>query len=199
MGGARDHRLSWLRAMILSLETDRLYVRPFMPSDLAEASRIFGEQDDAGAVRERVEWLQWCALSYRWLDRLKQPPFGDYAIVERETGNVVGACGYVPTIAPFAQLDFPSGGWSTSTRNMVEVGLYYHVDPLRRRRGYATEATRELIRYAREQLRLARIVATTTYDNRESMGVMVNVGMRIGRNRLPAPEWLQIVGVTNFE
>jgi hypothetical protein len=46
---------------------------------------------------------------------------------------------------------------------------------------------------------VARIVATTTYDNRESIGVMAKVGMRIGQNRLSTPPWLQVVGMIDFE
>jgi hypothetical protein len=52
-----------------------------------------------------------------------------------------------------------------------------------------------MIDYAFQQLRLKRIVATTTYDNAASMGVMQKVGMRIARNPYPDPPWLQVVGV----
>ena len=77
----------------------------------------------------------------------------------------------------------------------VEVGLYWSVVPEQQRRGYATEAASALVDYAFETLRLARILATTDYDNSASIGVMRKLGMRIERNPLPEPEWLQIVGV----
>jgi [ribosomal protein S5]-alanine N-acetyltransferase len=42
---------------------------------------------------------------------------------------------------------------------------------------------------------LRRVVATTTYDNEASMGVMRKLGMRIERNPFPDPPWLQVVGI----
>jgi RimJ/RimL family protein N-acetyltransferase len=73
--------------------------------------------------------------------------------------------------------------------------LYYALSPARHRRGYATEAVRAMIDYAFRRLRLRRIIATTTYNNEASMGVMRKVGMCIEKNPFPDPPWLQVVGV----
>jgi hypothetical protein len=51
--------------------------------------------------------------------------------------------------------------------------------------------------YALSTLHLERVLATTTYDNAASIGVMRKLGMRIERNPLSTPEWLQVVGVLN--
>ena len=40
-----------------------------------------------------------------------------------------------------------------------------------------------------------RIVATTSYDNLASIAVMRKLSMRIERNPLPDPPWLQVVGM----
>ena len=45
------------------------------------------------------------------------------------------------------------------------------------------------------RLRLGRIVATTDYDNIASQGVMRNLDMRIERNPMAEPKWMQIVGI----
>jgi RimJ/RimL family protein N-acetyltransferase len=74
-------------------------------------------------------------------------------------------------------------------------GLYWAVAPSQQRRGYATEAGRALIDHAFGRLKLDRIVATTTYDNVASIGVMQKLGMQIDRNPYPDPPWLQVVGV----
>jgi RimJ/RimL family protein N-acetyltransferase len=184
--------------MILDLVTPRLRLRPFVPADLPEVSRVFGDADHGVDRDQRAEWLAWSALSYRWLDRLHQPPFGDYAMVDRQTNAMVGACGFAPCLAPFGQLDWHSGAPSPA-RHTFEVGIYYHVDPTQRRRGYATEAARALVEHGREHLLLARIVATTTYDNHGSLGVIAKLGMRLLRNRLPDPPWLQAVGIIDFQ
>ena len=52
-----------------------------------------------------------------------------------------------------------------------------------------------LIDYAFTQLHLKRIVATTTYENIASIGVMRKVGMRIEKNPSPDPPWFQVVGI----
>src|SRR5919202_622879 len=105
--------------------------------------------------------------------RLHQPPYGDRALALRGTREVVGACGYVPCLAPFGQI--PALRLSTDAtlgRTSTEFDLYWAVSPAHQRRGYATEAARALIAYAFEELSLARIVATTSYDNAPSIGVM---------------------------
>ena len=52
-----------------------------------------------------------------------------------------------------------------------------------------------MIDFAFKQLHLTRIIATTDYSNIASQGVMRKVGMKITRNPLPDPPWLQVVGV----
>ena len=52
-----------------------------------------------------------------------------------------------------------------------------------------------MIDYAFNALTLKRIVATTTYDNAASMGVMRKLGMRVERNPRSDPPWFQVVGI----
>src|ERR1700751_831918 len=80
-------------------------------------------------------------------------------------------------------------------RTAPEVGLFYAITPALRGQGYATEAAQALVDYDFQQLRLKRIVATTTYENAASMGVMRKLGMRLERNPYAEPPWLQVVGV----
>ena len=182
-----------------TLETERLIIRPFTPDDLDDIHRILdlelGEADfgaeGAKAHGERREWLQWTVLGYEQLARLYQPPYGDRAIVRRDTRELIGACGYVPCLDVFGQLASDRAARFAST----EFGLFWAISPAHQRRGYATEAARALIDYAFKQLHLGRIVATTSYDNAASVGVMRKLGMRIEQNPFPDPPWLQIVGI----
>ena len=59
----------------------------------------------------------------------------------------------------------------------------------------ASEAAQALITYGFGPLNLARIVATTEYENLASIGVMRRLGMHIERNPLPDPFYFQVVGV----
>ena len=151
----------------------------------------------AQTLHERAEWLQWTILSYTQLAKLYQPPYGERAVVHKHTQQLIGACGFVPCLDAFEQFAAlssaprPSQHWLSTP----EVGLFYAMTPAFRGQGYATEAARALVDYAFQHLRLKRIVATTTYENAASMGVMRKIGMRIERNPYQQPPWLQIVGV----
>jgi RimJ/RimL family protein N-acetyltransferase len=186
------------------LETDRLVIRPLIMDDLDAIHRILdielaeAETGTEGAKtrEERARWLQWTVLAYEELARLHQPPYGDRALALRGTPEVVGACGYVPCLAPFGQI--PALRLSTDptpARMSTEFGLYWAISPAHQRRGYATEAARALIAYAFAELGLARVVATTSYDNAPSIGVMRKVGMHTEHNPYPDPPWFQVVGV----
>ena len=188
------------------LETPRLLIRPFTPEDLDAIHRILdvelAEVDvgDGGALtREaRARWLSWTVLGYEQLAWLFQPPYGDRAVTLREGGEVIGAVGFVPCLAPFGQIPAlrgPEGG-AGARGYTPEVGLYYAISPGHQRRGYAAEAAGAMVRYAFEALRVARVVATTTHDNAASQAVMRRLGMRVETNPLPEPPWMQVVGVT---
>jgi ribosomal-protein-alanine N-acetyltransferase len=151
----------------------------------------------AQTLHERAEWLQWTILSYTQLAKLYQPPYGERAVVHKHTQQLIGACGFVPCLDAFEQL----AGFSPAPRPSrpwlftPEFGLFYAITPAFQGQGYATEAAQALVDYAFQHLRLKRIVATTTYENAASIGVMRKLGMRIERNPYPEPPWLQIVGV----
>ena len=180
------------------LETARLRVREFEAGDLEDVHRLLDvELGPEGALNrdQRRDWLTWTVLSYRQLAQLHQPPYGDRAVVLGATGEVVGACGYAPVLDALGQIPSLRCGPERPGLTSPEVGLYYALSPAHRGRGYATEAARALVDHGFAELRLARIVATTTFDNAASAAVMRRLGMRIERNPRPTPPWLQLVGV----
>jgi RimJ/RimL family protein N-acetyltransferase len=191
------------RGRLDTLTTERLAIRPFQHGDLAEIHRILaaafgdGATDSPRALAERGSWLEWNRLNAEWLPRMGQPPYGDRAVTLRDTGEVIGAAGYVPLLMPFDQIPdlARAPGPRAPAAMSAEVGLFWAIDPARQRRGYATEAARALIADAFERLRLWRILATTEYDNAASQAVMRKAGMTLTRNPLPQPPWLQVVGV----
>lgn len=188
-----------------ALETARLLVRPFTMEDLDAAHALFDQPlvaDHTGTQgamtrAQRERWLQWIVLQYEQLALLYQPPYGERAVVLRQSGELIGAVGNVPCLAPFGQIPSLAGNrpQQGAGLNETEFGLYWAIDPAHRRRGYAAEAAGALINYAFSTLRLARIVATTEYQNEASIGVMRKLDMRIERNTLDTPPWLQIVGI----
>lgn len=187
------------------LETERLLIRPFVLTDLADTRRLFDFElnhtqlgtDHLDPLDDRAGWLQWSVLNYVQLARLYQPPYGDRAIVLRSSGELIGSCGYVPCLCPFEQLPgftpaVPSGQPGLFS---PEFGLFYAISPGHQRQGYASEAAQAMIDYAFQSLQLKRVIATTSYDNLASQGVMRKLGMTLTKNPLPDPAWFQVVGV----
>jgi [ribosomal protein S5]-alanine N-acetyltransferase len=179
------------------LMTGRLLVRPFAEDDLPELLAVLQVTDAAGrATSER--YVRHAALNAVVLAELRQPPYGDRALILRGTGSLVGVVGLVPAYGPFDQLrpvDEQSRRARSTSLHRPEVGLYYHIDSGLRGRGYATEAARALVDFAFTELRLARIVATTERDNAASQAVMRHLGMRMHENALDEPAWFQVVGI----
>jgi RimJ/RimL family protein N-acetyltransferase len=193
------------------LETARLNIRPFTMNDLDAFHRIsdlcFGDGakiNDAAAIEANRRMLQWKVLNEEMLARLDQPPYGDRAVVLRETGAVIGAVGYVPCLDRFDLIEalrppLPSGDRDgvrgRLAHNTLEFGLFWMTDPAQQGNGYATEAARAMVDYAFTTLHLPRIIATTEFDNLASQGVMRKLGMQLHRNETGQPPWLQVVGV----
>ena len=177
------------------LETERLLIRPLEDADLPAVAAIL-EADPADAATER--YVRHGGLNAAVLAELGQPPLGDRAIVLRATGELIGLAGLVPAFGPFDQLrsiDEEPKRSRPSASNRIEIGLYYNVDPRRRKQGIATEAAGALVDFAFEELHLGRIIATTERDNLASRAVMRHLGMRVHENALPDPAWFQIVGI----
>lgn len=178
------------------LETQRLVVRPFVMDDTLAINRILNAAFGwTLAPDESISWVRWSVANYKQLEGLHWPPYGDRAIILKETGDLIGSVGFVPCLAPFGQLpSFQQGGQRTD-RMTTEFGLFWAIDPVHQRRGYATEAARAMVDHAFAVLRLRRVVATTEYENVASQSVARKLGMRLERNPLSDPPWFQVVGV----
>ena len=186
------------------LETRRLWIRPLSMRDLNEIHRLFDLElsqaqfgsEGAKTLQERSAWLCWTLLNYEHLARLNQPPYGERAIVLKEGERLIGAVGFVPCLNDFGRIPyFSSPGYQQNPLCSTEFGLFYAISPRFQGQGFASEAAGRMIAYAFDELRLHRVVATTTYENAASIGVMHKLGMHIERNPYPDPPWLQIVGI----
>jgi RimJ/RimL family protein N-acetyltransferase len=173
------------RLHLPTLTSERLIVRPLRAGDGDAVAAVAGEL--------RPGWLEWSVENYGQLESLQQPPYGERAVELRESGEMVGMVGVVPSMGPFGQLP-GFGGAASAERFRPEVGLYWGLAPAHRGNGYATEAAAALIAYGFGEMRLARIVATTMRDNHASIAVMRRLGMRVEENPRPDPFWFQVVG-----
>jgi ribosomal-protein-alanine N-acetyltransferase len=176
------------------LETDRLVIRPFVLDDATVFRRLLEEAFGHGSYgtedTTRV-LLEYNVIADKAHDALHQTPYGDRAIVLKSSGTLIGAVGFAPCLAPFGRLSSFGG----TPHRTSEVGLFWALFPNHWGNGYATEAARAMVAYAFNELKLARIVATTENDNLRSIAVMKRLGMTIERNPLDEPHWFQTLGV----
>lgn len=181
--------------------TERLIIREFRPADLGEIYRILDvelkfidskEQDSS--IAQRKQWLEWTIQGYKQNRLLLNPPYGDHAIVLKDSLQLIGACGFVPLLAPLGLVPYYRyiTGAADTEQNYPEVGIFFAVSSHYQCRGFAHEAASGLIKYGFDTLKLQRIVGITHKYNNPSMAVLKRLGMRI--ETLPDHKWMQVVG-----
>lgn len=145
------------------LTTPRLRLRGWDPSDLEPMAAInadprvgewLGSVIDAEETERRLQ-----AYAYHWEER----GFGLWAVVDRETGELVGRTGFMHW-----------DDWTTAQHD-AEIGWTFA--PERWGHGYATEAARTALDWARAQPALRHIISITRPDNLRSRRVMEKLGL----------------------
>lgn len=179
------------------LETERLIIREFTPDDLDARHQLTLEAfDDDIPTDAGRQYLQWAALNHQELASLHQPPYGDRAVVLKESGQMIGSVGLVPSVIPWGVL--PNHRPPNSPPHYFvspEFGLFWAIMTAHRGQGYATEAGGALIDYVFQKLYAERIVATTEHTNAASQRVMHKLGMTLEANPGDQPVWFEVVGV----
>lgn len=147
---------------IPTLETDRLILRGMRVSDTedmyAYARRpsvtqylTWNPHTDPAETRE---YLTYVGQRYRTGD------FYDWAVVDRESGHMIGTCGFTSFNCP---------------HDTAEIG--YVLNPAYQGKGLATEAVRRVLDFGFDELGLHRIEAHFMEGNDASRRLMERVGM----------------------
>jgi RimJ/RimL family protein N-acetyltransferase len=151
------------------LETDRLTMRGFGNDDLDEMAAINADPevtrwvgDDDGLSREDT----WRRMAY-WVGHWELRGFGQWALVERETGRMVGRAGLLePEAWPAIEV-----GWLVGREHWG--------------RGFAPEAGRAAMDWARDELGLTHIISLIEDANERSARVAEKLGMQVeGRTKI---------------
>ena len=147
---------------IPTLETDRLILRGMRVSDtedMFEYARrpsvtqylTWNPHTDPAETRE---YLTYVGQRYRTGD------FYDWAVVDRESGHMIGTCGLTSFNCP---------------HDTAEIG--YVLNPAYQGKGLATEAVRRVLDFGFDELGLHRIEAHFMEGNDASRRLMERVGM----------------------
>ena len=147
----------------MELTTERLLLRPFTPADEPAMHAIYSDPEvmrfvGHGPHRSLGETS---AALRAYGDMLARRGYSFLAVVERETGAVIGDGGL-----------HPLGGTGP------EVELGYTLARAAWGRGYATELGRALVDHARTALGVPVVVAQVEPENVASRRVLEKLGMR---------------------
>ena len=144
------------------IETERLFLREMMESDFDALYEVLADSDimehypytfDEARVRN---WIS------RNMERYQKDGFGLWAVVLKETGEMIGDCGITMQ--------------NIHGQMLPEVG--YHIRADRQRKGYATEAAAACIRYAFEKHNFQAVYSYMKYTNVASYSTAMKNGMR---------------------
>lgn len=151
------------------LQTDRLRLRQWLPSDREPFARMNADKD----VMRYFEKTRTRQESDDTIERLEshisQYGFGFWAAELRSSGVFVGFVGmqHVPADMPFAPA--------------VEIG--WRLDKAYWGQGLAPEAARACLAYAFSRLQLEEVVSFTATSNMPSWRVMEKIGMKHDKMR----------------
>jgi RimJ/RimL family protein N-acetyltransferase len=152
------------------LETKRMWLREMSRDDVDALLRVFGDQETmryypAPFTRDQVEgWIDWNLANY------ERHGYGLWALVLKETGEVIGDCG----------LTWQRVGYKAERE--LEAG--WHVRRDLWKRGLATEAGISVRDYARDRLGHPRLISKIEPGNLASQAVARKVGMALERRDL---------------
>ncbi len=163
----------------MEIETAHLLLRKFTPDDFeamyalwtdGEAMR-YVQPDGWPHTREESRGILRRAIEF-----FEQHGFGQWAVIYKETGRMIGYCG----------LKF--------LNDVPEVELLYGVSKEFWNRGLVTEAARASLRYGFEVAGMEKIVAVALPENAGSWRVMEKCGMR--REGLSSHKGYEVVRYT---
>lgn len=148
----------------LIMETERLMLREMTPSDLGALCKIMCDEEGMRPAYERAfrpeevqGWLN------RHLNRYRKDGFGLWAVVLKETNQMIGQCGLTRQT------------WKE--KEVLEIGYLFQKEHWHR--GYATEAAIACKEYAFSVLQAKDVYSIIRDTHVASQRVALRNGMRI--------------------
>ena len=154
-----------------------------LPWDICETERLtireIAERDYEEIVKNRVdESLDTVENVADYTKRHYEVfEFGFWTVEEKKSGSLVGVVGFrIPQDDGIRGVDYYVLSLSdkNSWNDTLEIG--YHIFPEYRRKGYASEACRAVIEYAREEFGIIRFIARIGKENIVSKKMAESLG-----------------------
>jgi 3-dehydroquinate dehydratase / shikimate dehydrogenase len=158
------------------LETDRLILRPFTLDDIDDAYTILETHPDVWKFDPGFQrtHAQRAGLVERYVQTNDENGCGTLAMTLKQSGVFVGYIGLQTYCL------------SKESLSADEVELFYKLGWDYWGRGYAFEACKEILRYAFEELHLARVITATNHANEPSLRLLRRLGMHFEK---PQGNW----------
>ncbi len=146
---------------IVTLDTDRLTLRPFTARDVAEAVAIYADPENMRFIPGGV-WTeqQTSGLIERFSAHARERGYGLLAVRERCSLQLIGHSGL------------------SSIAETAEIEVAYLIDRPFWRRGFATEAAAAVVADGFTRAGVARIIGLTMPENIPSRRVLAKLGMK---------------------
>ena len=145
------------------LQTARLILRPFAESDLDRIGELMANEEFMKFSMGPMTRQQTATFLQKVLLWSQAGLPSQFAVIERETGSLIGYCGFLHQEVDGAK--------------EIEIGYRLHPDFWNR--GLATEAARAVRDHAFRDLQLERVISLIHPDNHASRRVTEKNGMRI--------------------
>lgn len=147
-------------------ESERVFLRPYTQADFVQLHRILSNKETMHAwghgfsKKESQEWLE------KQLAHYQQYGFGIWAIVEKQSGKIIGNAG----------LNHTEINLKGKTQKIVEIGYLLHRDFWNK--GYGSEVARMCAKYGFETLGLEEAYCLIKEDNLSSLKVAKKLSMQ---------------------
>lgn len=154
---------------MITLETERLFLRPLSMDDLEEVHRMHSDPETiryaSGRVKSREESFDWLE---RAIDSYETNGHGFWALELRPSGDYVGHAGLLAQVV----------------EDVPETEIAYWIAREHWGRGLATEAAIASRDHGFHTLGRARLISIIHPDNRASRRVAEKVGLRVEKSAI---------------
>lgn len=149
-----------------TLQTDRLLIRTWTEADADDALAIYGSADVAHWLSPAMEQVRdtttMRAILQAWIEAQRNliVPSGHWAVVRREDGKVIGGL-MIRLLPPYD----------------VDLEISWQLSPDTWGHGYATEASRALMRWAFDEGKIDELFAVARPHNARAIATAGRLGM----------------------